>query len=419
LESAPPRKRGPMTGSIRIGHLSAATAFLASLMVCAAPTSTGQVFVVQPEHIEQHYAQIDPTNVKLPAEPITKMGRERLIRFMQSEQGFAMRPLPVATIELRANGEMNPGGAKYISLLHEKGASAKPGDRLVVTNIRFKDDSIILDLNNGPDHKHKYLRHIAVGMGGVETPLAPYDDGAPPTGARITVTFPKHIPDISGEQLQALLKPLIDFGVKSPAEAYAESLPPFLRKAITEHRVLVGMDRDMVIYAKGQPGHKEREQVDGKNIEIWIYGEAPQPVEFVRFEGSFVVRTELAKVGEPVQVKTANEMGPEFRKPAVAANEHQVQLGDRSDADVTEENAPKAPPTLRQAGEKLPADNEKGTPSMAPVNFPPDQRRPGDPGYSPTVPAHPSDSGQQKQESQPRSSDSTDNPIDAPPQKPQ
>jgi hypothetical protein len=138
-------------------------------------------------------------------------------------------------------------------------------------------------------------------------------------------------------------------------------------------------------------------------------------VEFVRFEGSFVVRTELAKVGEPVQVKTANEMGPEFnRKPVVAANEHQVQLGDRSDADVTEENAPKAPPTLRQPGEKLPADNQKGTPSMAPVNFPPDQRRPGDPGYSPTVPAHPSDSGQTGQ-----SRDSTDNPIDAPPQKPQ
>jgi hypothetical protein len=177
------------------------------------------------------------------------------------------------------------------------------------------------------------------------------------------------------------------------------------------------------MYAKGQPERKSREQVDGKDVEIWIYGEAPQPVEFVRFEGNFVVRTELAKVGQPVQVQTANEMGPEFpRKPAVAANEHQVQLGDRSDVDVGEENAPKAPPTLRQPGEKLPTDNEKGTPSMAPVNMPPGMQRPGDPGYSPTVSAHPSDSGQKptdQSQSQSRSTDSNDNPIDSPPPKPQ
>ena len=407
-----------MTGSIRFGHLSATTALFASLTVCAAQAASGQVFVVQPEHIEKQYSQIDPTNVKLPAEPITKIGRERLIRFMQSEQGFAMRPLPIANIELHANGEMTPGGERYINELHEKGMSAKAGDRMVVTNIRFKDNSIILDLNNGPDHKHKYLRHISVGMGGAETPLAPYDDGAAPTGSRVIVTFSKRIPDISGEQLQALLKPLIDFGVKSAAEAYSESLPPFLRKAITEHRVLVGMDRDMVTYAKGQPERKSREEVDGKNVEIWIYGEAPQPVEFVRFEGNFVVRTEVAKVGEPVQVQTANQMGPEFqKKPAVAANEHQVQLGDRSDVDVSEENAPKAPPTLRLPGDK-PSDSDKSRPTMAPVNMPPGMQRPGDPGYSPTVSAHPSDSGQQSQKPS-QSSDSNDNPIDSPPQKPQ
>lgn len=421
-----------MTGSIRFGHLSAAVVICAPFLLCAAaPTARAQVFVVQPQHIEQHYSNFDPTTVKLPSEPLTTVGRERLIRFMQSEQGFAMRPLPIAPVDLQANGSMSPNGEKYIDALHAKGISAKPGDRLVVTNIQIHDKSIILDLNNGPFHKHRFLRHVSIGMDPYSTNSVVPDDPTPPTGSRVILTFPGRVPDLSGEQLEALLKPMIDFGVKSPGEAYAESLPDFLRKAILEHRVLIGMDKDMVIYAKGQPGRKDREEVDGKNVEIWIYGEAPQPVEFVRFDGNFVVRTELAKVGEAVQVQTQNQMGDYGNKPAVAANQHEVQLGDRTAADVDQENAPKGPPTLREPGEKLPADSEKGRPTMAPVNYPPGMQRPGDPGYSPTVSAQqPNGSGQQpakgdaQQQNQQGSGSSSANPIDPPPpsqssQKPQ
>lgn len=378
-----------MSGSFRFGQFSGIAAICAPLALCSAPAAHAQVFVVQPEHIEQHYSQIDPTSVKLPEEPLTTVGRERLVRFMEREQGFAMRPIPVGNVDLAANGQMNPSGEKYINELHQKGISAKPGDRLVVTNIRIRDNSLILDLNNGPDHKHKYLRHISIGMGGAETPLAPYDGGQAPTGSRLTLTFPHRVPEISGEQLEALLKPMIDFGVKSPAEAYAESLPEFLRKAIMEHRVLIGMDKDMVVFAKGQPTHKDREEVDGKSTEIWIYGESPQPVEFIRFEGNSVVRTELAKVGAPIEVRTADEMGDYKSRPAVAANQHEVQLGDKTAADAAEENAPKAPPTLRNPGEKLPTDGDQNHPTMAPVKMPPDLQRPGDPGYTP-----PDNSGQ-------------------------
>lgn len=418
-----------MTGSIRFGHLSAAASICAPLLLCvAAPTAGAQVFVVQPQHIEQHYANFNPTTVKLPAEPMTTVGRERLIRFMQSEQGFAMRPLPIAGVELQANGHMAPEGEKYIDELHSKGISAKPGDRVVVTNIRIEGKSIVLDLNNGPYHKHRFLRHVSIGMDPYSNNSVVPDDPTPPTGSRVTLTFEGRVPDLSGEQLEALLKPMIDFGVKSPAEAYSESLPDFLRKAIMEHRVLIGMTKDMVIYAKGEPGRKDREEVDGKNVEIWIYGETPQPVEFVRFDGNQVVRTELAKVGQPVQVSTQNEMGDYAEsKPAVAANQHEVQLGDRTAADVTEQNAPKGPPSLRNPGEKLPADSEKDHPSMQPVNMPPGMQRPGDPGYSPTVSAQqpakgdaqqPANGSAQQGSGQSASSNESD-PIDQPPQKQQ
>ena len=365
-------------------------AFCALPLIAAVPLQA-QVFTVEAEHVEKHYTEFPPTHVKYSEMAITSVGREGLVRFMQAEQGFAMRPLPIANLNLHANGHMDPTGEKYVDVLHQKGMAAKAGDRVVVTDIRFREKSIELDLNGGPEHKHKYLRHIAIGAGAAEIPLA-QDSGAPPTGARITLVFEENVPDLNGEQLEALLKPMIDFGVKSPAEAFAESLPPFLRKAVEEHRILVGMDRDLVIYSKSQPTRKIRETDEDKPVEIWIYGEAPQPVEFVYFQGSYVTRIQLAKVGEPMVERTENEMGDYFGTlPVVAKNQHEVKLGDATDADRTAENAPRAAPTLRKPGEQLPADNDKDNPHpvMAPVNMPPDLQRPGDPGYTPTVSAKP------------------------------
>lgn len=389
-----------MRGSPSVRLLPTLAAFCAFSSLIVAVPLHAQVFTVEPEHIEKHYTEFPPTHVRYPNEPMTTLGREQLIRFMQAEQGFAMRPLPIANLTLHANGHMDPTGDKYVDVLHAKGISVKPGDRVVVTDIKIEGQRVVLDLNGGPEHKHKYLRHISIGMGVAEVPLA-QDSGAPPTGSRVTLLFEERVPDLNGEQLESLLKPMIDFGVKSPAEAYAESLPDFLHKAVVEHRVLVGMNRDMVVYSKGQPVRKIREQEpgSGKQFEIWVYGEAPQPVEFVRFEGSFVTRVQLAKVGEPMEVRTENEMGDYWGNlPVVAANQHEVKLGDATDADRSEENAPRAAPTLRKPGEQPPTpsstDKNNPNPVMAPVNFPKDQQRPGDPGYTPTVSAQQPASGQ-------------------------
>lgn len=402
---------------IILSRLLPSVALCATVLLPAALSARAQVFVVQPEHIEKRYTEFAPTDVRLSAEPINAVGREDLIRFLQSEQGFAVRPLPISTLTLRANGPMEPSGEKYIDLLHEKGICARPGERVAITDIRIRDNDIVLDLNGGPTHKHRILRHIEVGMGAADVPLA-QDDGSIPTGLRIVLAFSSHVPDLSGEQVEELLRPMIDFGVKSPAEAYAESLPPFLRKAIDEHRVLIGMDRDMVLYAKGQPIRRIREQEsDGKQVEIWMYGEAPQPVEFVRFAGATVVRDELARVGQPMLVRTASEMGDyQGAQPGLTASQHEVNAGDRTAADISEENAPKAPPTLRQPGEKLPSDDRNKQPVMAPVNFPKDQQRPGDPGYKPSDASQPATTAQPAA-SQPASTNgqpATTQPVAAP-----
>ncbi len=382
------------------GRISTLAALCGPLVLLVAASAQAQVFTVEAEHVEKHYTDFAPTDVRLSREPLTTLSREQLIRFMQSEQGFAMRPLPVGNLTLIANGHMEPTGEKYVTELHAKGVSARPGERVVVTDIKIREKTVVLDLNGGPEHKHKYLRHVSIGMDPTYTNPVVQDSGAPPTGSRITLEFASHVPDLTGEQMEELLKPMIDFGVKSPAEAYAETLPDFLRKAIEQHRVLVGMNKDMVVYAKGQPGRKSREEKDGQPFEIWVYGETPQPVEFVRFVGNYVARLEVAKVGEPVLVRTANEMGDYWgNQPVMAKDEHQIKMGDRTDADVNQENRPTAPPTLRNPGEKLPSDNDKNNPhpAMAPVNLPPDQRRPGDPGYTPPDQTQPAAGSSQQQ----------------------
>ncbi len=59
-----------------------------------------------------------------------------------------------------ANGKLTPSPDTYKKMLYEKGQSAAPGDRVVITAMDIKADRIILDLNGGPYAKHRFLRHI-------------------------------------------------------------------------------------------------------------------------------------------------------------------------------------------------------------------------------------------------------------------
>jgi hypothetical protein len=253
-------------------------------------------------------------------------------------------------------------------------------------------------LNGGPERKHEFLRHIQVGVGSpnMSSPVV-QDPGQEPTGARLTLTFDKFVPDVTPAQVKALLAPLISFDMKTPVQAYTDTLPPKLKEAILNHRVMVGMSTEMVLFAMGQPENKSREIEGQMPFEEWIYGHPPQDVQFVRINGNRVIRVELAKVGQPLEVFTKNEVEGLMTtdgKPVVAdATLHDtrtVQLGDvHRDPD---RQAPAAPPTLRAPGEKLPTDEENAkqnaanrTGTMKPVIFPKDTTK--EPAR--TVPAHP------------------------------
>jgi len=374
---------------------------IAPVIALSGAPAAAQVFTVAPEGLDAKYAEFQPTNVAISTVPLTAHNREDLLRFLQAEQGFSMRPLPISTITIQANGPMQPNGSDYLNVIREKGLAAKAGERVVITDIKIEKDRILLDFNGGPEHKHKFLRHIQIGMDpNMTTPIVNDSDKAP-TGTRITLVFPHAVPDMTGMQVEALIKPIVDFNLKNPVEAYADTLPPWLRKSIIDHHVLVGMNGDMVIAAMGQPRTKMRERENQMPFEEWIYGEPPEPVQFVRFNNNRVIRVEIAKVGEAPEIRTENEMG-DFWSKKPADNTRIVKLGDSAPTQPGGETAPHKAPSLRLPGESLPADNNPATPQMGPVQFPKDQTKdpnqqpgasqPGQPGSPQSAPSQPAPS---------------------------
>jgi chloramphenicol 3-O-phosphotransferase len=325
-------------------------ALITGFMTLAFTAARSQVFVVGEKSATTDIAtDFTPTELPLPTVQMTERGRRELVRDLEDEQGFAHRALPIAaTLTLRANGPLSPGPAEYRRLIYQKGQSAAPGDRVIITAMQIKGDRIILDLNGGPYLKHRFLRHIELG----DNPVVA-DTGERATGSRITLVFTGPVPEISAPEVKALLAPVVDFGVKTSEQAYADTLPPVLKEAIAAHDVLVGMTHRMVLAAMGAPESKIREQpsgdANGGRYEEWIYGHVPQTIHFVRFVGDRVTVVEIAALGKPIEIHDKDEMGGYTSPDAI----REIAMGDQKPDGS--ENAHAAPPTLRKPGEAVPA----------------------------------------------------------------
>jgi hypothetical protein len=138
----------------------------------------------------------------------------------------------------------------------------------------------------------------------------------------------------------------------------------------------------MVLSTLGDPRTKMKDMEDGKPVEIWIYGEPPDPTQFVRFDGDRVVRLEIAPVGKPIEIHAKNEMGDYWTKQP-APNTRIIKLGDQSPTDVANQSARPSAPTLRNPGETLPADKDPDRPQTKPVQFPKDMGGGAQPASTP------------------------------------
>ena len=342
-------------------------------------------------NVDRRYQQIRPTNVPLTKIELDPKTRLELIRLIQAEQGFAIRPFPRGHkgLILVANGKLEPAGEAYVSMVTSEGISAKAGDRVVLTDLKIDRSKIVFELNGGPDPRHRFLRHIQIGTGPMMNPVVQGDDQEP-VGARLTLAFPSHVPELTGAEVKALLAPLISFDVKTPIQAFTDTLPTTLKDAILTHHVLVGMSTDMVLFAKGQPESKSREMDGQMPFEEWIYGQPPKEVDFVRINGNRVIRVEIAKMGETPVIFTKDVVEGLMRTDGTAleasATPHTAKVGDvQRDSD---KEAPSAPPSLMKPGEAAPdADVDKSSRVgvMKPVQFP-KQKPDLQPGENPDGP---------------------------------
>lgn len=277
-----------------------------------------------------------------PAEKMTNQTRILVIRSLQSERVFSRVMFPQGDKGLKIkNGSIIPSDSAVAQQVAEFGAAAKPGDRCVITDVKINDKNIVVEINGGPKKKQKWYQHIELGAGGATTPLpgGPSPQSLDAHGSVVTLEFDKFVPDISGDQVRDMLAPVFDFKALSTSEAYQKTLPPKLKQAIADHKILVGMDKEMVMFAKGRPQQRIRDKDDkGEEYEEWIYGRPPEEVNFVRFKGNEVARLEIMEVDGKKIIRTERE---------VDLPSKEAELAEKKPAPK-----PQAAPSLRRPGEE-------------------------------------------------------------------
>jgi hypothetical protein len=288
-------------------------------------------------------AKVASTPVLDPNAPkISSRTRLEIIRSLQSERVYSRVMFPQGKQGLAIkNGVIRPSQMGVAQMVAENGAAAKPGDRCVITGVDVKEKEIILEINGGLRKGPKWYQRIEIGSAGNTSSLPA--SGTPQSldahGSLVKLEFDKYVPEMTGEQVRALLDPIFDFKALTTAEAYQKTLPPKVREAIKNHEILVGMDKEMVVYAKGRAPQKIRDKDDkGQDYEEWIYGTPPEEVDFVRFKGNQVARLEIMTVDGQKIVKTEREFD--------------LESAESEMADAKPKPKPANAPTLLRPGEE-------------------------------------------------------------------
>lgn len=246
----------------------------------------------------------DPQDAgKTPAPPAKKntvlqeSSKLLLIRYVSGEFAKAKKPLPGGKDGVVLYVDKPVDDAHLDRAVASHGAAINTGDNAQITKLEFHEHSIIVDVNGGGRPKKSWRDHIQVGISGAPVPTSntSTDQQGPPgfqqgAGGTIYVQFAKAVPDLTPDELKAILAPFLDFSKERSASVHwIDTLPPEMKKAITERHALPGMDREEVVAAMGKPDRKVRERdANGNDTEDWIYGHPPDKTIFVRFTGEKV-----------------------------------------------------------------------------------------------------------------------------------
>lgn len=326
---------------------------LSTLVLCSS-FSVAQTQTPDPYQVNLP-KQAAPKPVVIPDRKLTPEGKTEIIRGMTAEIGYARQPFPFGRtgITLKDGKVIHPTEQQMAEIMASYGAAVKSGERAQITMVRFKEKAILFEINGGPERRKRWYEHIEIaGAGGAVTPGQPTDN-TNIHGSVLELAFDNYVPDLKPDQIKQLLDPVLNFRAKSATEGYLDTIPKKARQAITDHRVLVGMNREMVTYALGRPPQKYRDKdAQGNDYEEWIYGEPPQDVQFVRFENDEVVRVETMKVDGTKTVRTEREITIEPQQTQVAQQQQPGAPGQPQSTASSDPPAPKQRPSLRRPGEE-------------------------------------------------------------------
>ncbi len=314
--------------------------------------------------------------------PMKPETRVEVLRKLTAERVYIRHVFPMGKkgLVLTSDGRLLPDEQQVLQLVADNGPAARPGDHALITDIEFKANKILFELNGGGKRKTHWYNHLEIGGMGGWTPVAPDTSNPAPQGSSLELVFSHYgyVPEVSVDQIKQMLAPVFDFTAHSAAQAYLDNLPPKVRDAIKNHQVLVGMNREMVTDALGRPNKKIREKDEhGVDYEEWLYGEPPADMQFVRFVNDEVVRLEIMKMDGQKIVRTEREVQPVEAQPTVAQTAAPPQPAKR--------------PTLRRPGEDVPdADTIPRTTQGGPVLVDPTAPTPGN--YPQGTPQAPGDS---------------------------
>jgi hypothetical protein len=267
----------------RIVGLAAAVAFAIEIFTFG---------VVQTEATQSAVSTQATQKADQPAKNLQPESRLLLIRGVGSENAKLVHSLPAG----KHGFILSPG--KPLDMQHLKdalrlwGTAAGQGDTIQITGLEFRYKQIRVQINGGGKKHFNWRQHIQFGMGNVSSQPPPDTGPRQPLGGVLILDYGRPLPDMTPEDLKRDLAVMLDFSKQqSAAVNWIDTIPPQFKKAITDHKAMVGMDEDMVIAAVGRPDHKVRQrESDGKETEDWIYGTPPAKTVFVTFAGDNVIR---------------------------------------------------------------------------------------------------------------------------------
>jgi hypothetical protein len=242
-----------------------------------------------------------PQSASKKSDTLQETSKLALIRFVSGEFAKARKPLPSGKdgVTLFADKPLDEESLSHA--VSKRGAAVNTGDNVQITKLEFHEHQIIVDVNGGGRPHKNWRDHLQFGMGGgmptsstTTTPTNGQEQGPPGfqegRGGTIYLQFAKNVPDLTPDELKSMLGPFLDFSkVKSASVQWFDTLPPEMKKAITDRHPVVGMDREEVVAAIGKPDRKVRERDgQGNDTEDWIYGHPPEKTVFVHFTGDRV-----------------------------------------------------------------------------------------------------------------------------------